>query len=160
MSFHYHMKNPKIKGVLATFLFSVLASTAPAQTYTPAQIRQSIKAAGGAEPFMRRLAESSARLFPRLLDSETEGLMAVQQGRSLVYQVRLVNYSRSEIKSVEQLKSRVTGLNASAVCSAPIAKILITEYGASYKYMVYSKTKEYLFEYTVDQKLCQTLGLN
>jgi hypothetical protein len=159
MSADYHMKLSKVNLMSAMLILTSIGGGVDAQTYTPEQIRQAIRASGGPEPFMRRIAEDSARIFPRVLDAETEGFMAVQHGRSLVYQIRLLNRNRADIPDLNDLKERVTRLNAPAVCSGPVARILITEHAASYKYIVYSKTKEYLFEYAVDQNLCRKLGL-
>ena len=43
---------------------------------------------------------------------------------------------------------------APSICTAFFASILINEYGAEYTYMVYSRSREYLFDYSLNKATC------
>ena len=57
--------------------------TSSAQAYTPQQIRQAIKQAGGPEPFIAAMANMAAKGFPRFIDSETEGMTVTPYGKTI-----------------------------------------------------------------------------
>jgi hypothetical protein len=124
---------------------------------TPEELRAAIQKAGGPEGIIADAAKAAARLAPRQIDSETEMTAAVGTHRRLVYYTRLLNYEKSEISDIASLQIKFFRQNAQAVCSAPLASILIGEYGVEYKYMVYSKSREYLFSYAYNKPTCNKL---
>lgn len=101
-------------------------------------------------------AESYAKSLPARFDEETEltGVSAI--GKSLNYFVRLVKKEKIDIPDVDELRQKIAARNAPPVCTAPRASIFINEYGAQYKYIVYTKSREYLFEYVYNRSTCAT----
>ena len=132
-----------------TFSFPTLAAT-----YTPDQIRSAIKQAGGPEKFASTIAANTAKLAGTRIDDQTELTGAAALGKTIVYYVRTFNHSKSDIKNLQKTKADIAGRNAPSVCTAPTATILINEYDVEYKYMVYSKSREYLFEYSYNKLTC------
>lgn len=88
------------------------------------------------------------------LDDQTEIIGAVALDRTLLDYVRLVSYSKAEIQDLQALRRQVASRNAPAVCTAPSASVLINEFSSEYKYIVYSKTREHLFEYSFTKASC------
>ena len=127
-----------------------------AATYTPDQIRLAIKQAGGPEKFASTIASNTAKLAGTRIDDQTELAGAAAMGKTIVYYVRTFNHSKSDIKNIQKTLSDIAGRNAPSVCTAPTATILINEYDVEYKYMVYSKSKEYLFEYVYNKQTCRS----
>jgi hypothetical protein len=140
----------------ASFLLILITATttATASPYTPAQIHAAVRQAGGPEKFKAELASSSAKMSGRMFDAETELVGASTLDKTLVHYVRLVNHTKAGIPRLNEVRRKVAIANAPAVCTAPIASILINEYSAVYKYIAYSKTKEYLFEYAFNRETC------
>ncbi len=122
--------------------------------YTPDQIRASIKQAGGPERFVSAIASNTAKMSGQMFDDQTQITGAIAQQKTLVYYLRLVNYEKQDIPSILALRARVASTLAPSVCTAPIASILINEHNAEYKYMAYSKTREFLFDYSFNRTTC------
>lgn len=140
----------------SVIFFVLLAVGAPsARAYTPAQIRQAIKQAGGPEPFIAAMANTVAKGFPRFIDSETEGMTVTPLGKTIHFAVRLVNTSRKDMPNIDTLRTSVAETNGIAVCSGPVSSILIFEHGATFKYSVYAQNREYLFDYFFDRNTCK-----
>jgi hypothetical protein len=109
--------------------------------------------------FVQAGANAAAKQAPMLIDSDSELTGAAAIGKTLIYYVRLVNHKKSDIVDLQKFRRQVSSKNAPAVCLAPISSILIGEYGAEYKYMVYSKDKEYMFEYLFNKTTCSESAL-
>lgn len=140
----------------SVILVVVLAVCAPSvQAYTPEQIRQAIKQAGGPEPFIAAMANMAAKGFPRFIDGETEGMTVTPLEKTIHFAVRLVNKSRKDIPNMETFRTSVADKNGIAVCSGPVSSILILEHGATFKYSVYAQNRGYLFDYFFDRNTCQ-----
>lgn len=145
--------NYRIKALFLLIVSALLSGVAQGQT--PDQVRAVIRQVGGPERFISELATRTAKLTPRMIDSESELTGAFAIERTLIYYTRMVNYNKSDIADVAALRQQVFTRNAQAVCLAPIASILINEHAAHYKYMAYSKSREYLFEYEFDRSSCR-----
>lgn len=151
------MANLLVKAVF--FLLAVLMLLpGMALSETPDQIRTVIRQVGGPERFMSELAVRTAKLAPRIIDAETELTGAVAIKKTIIFYTRMVNYNKSDLKDIETLRWETFKRNVGAVCLAPIASILIHEHAATYKYMAYSKNREYLFEYVFDSSTCGKNG--
>ncbi len=122
--------------------------------YTPDEIRLAIKQAGGAEKFLIMVSTDTAKIAPRMLDRDTELLSAVSQGKTIVYYVRMVNFAKSDIGDITATRRNILEAASPAICTAPISSILIREHLAEYKYIVYSKSREHLFEYVINRNIC------
>jgi hypothetical protein len=143
------------KTYLTLFLLviSPLLSLANTQ-YTPSEIRAAVRQAGGPESFIRQLASGTAKMAGQMIDDQTQITGAIATERTLVYYIRHINYVKSDVSNTSAFRQKIATRNAPLVCTAPVASILINEYGAGYKYMVYSKTREYLFDYTLNKATC------
>lgn len=137
-----------------TLLLTLPSLPVAAGQYTPAQVRAAVQQAGGLDGFLRVIASNTAKMSGQMFDAETQITGAAATEKTLVYYLRLVNHSKSDIPSVDALRRNVAAMLAPSVCTAPVASILINEYGAAYKYMAYSKSREYLFEYTLNKATC------
>lgn len=138
-------------------IFLLVIATCAVQAagqYTPEQIRSAIRQAGSPERFLRVVAAKTAAMSGQMFDDQTQITGAVAMGKEMVYQLRLVNYEKKDIPNVVALRQKVASTLSPSVCTAPIASILINEYGAAFTYMAYSKTREYLFEYSLDRTTC------
>ena len=134
---------------------SIVASTVSvAGSYTPEQVRSAVKQAGGAERFIAEMAINSAKMSGQMLDDQTQLTGSVSRQRTVVYYLRMVNYEKKDIKDIDAFGRKVASMLAPSVCTAPIASILINEYGAEYKYMAYSRSRAYLFEYGFNRTTC------
>jgi len=143
--------------MLKSLLFSMslaLSTVSVAGSYTPEQVRSAIKQAGGAERFIAEIAKNTAKISGQMLDDQTQLTSSVALERTLVYYLRMVNYEKRDIQNISAFRRNVASLLAPSVCTAPVASILINEHRAEYKYMVYSKSREYLFEYGLNRITC------
>lgn len=122
--------------------------------YTPEQIRAAVRQAGGPERFMSALATNTAKMSGQMLDDQTQITGAVANDRTLVYYLRLVNHNKVDIPDLPAFRKKVASMLSPSVCTAPIASIVINEHGAEYKYMVYSKNREFLFDYALNRTTC------
>lgn len=129
---------------------------------TPEQIRMALRQSNNPDQlvtqFVQAGASAAAKQAPMLIDANSELTGAAAIGKTLIYYVRLVNHKRSDIVDLQEFRRQVSTKNAPSVCSAPISSILIGEYDAEYKYMVYSKDKEYIFEYSFNKITCGQLA--
>lgn len=139
---------------VTTLIFALcLASPAYAQM-TPEKVRASVQQLGGAENFVRGMSSNAAKMTGQMIDDQTKLTTVAASGKTLVYYTQLVNFERSAIQDIQELRRRVASSNARAVCTSPTSTVLINEFAVDYKYMVYSKSKEYLFEYTFNKTTC------
>jgi hypothetical protein len=140
---------------LALLTVSIAASAmSVASSYTPEQVRSAVKQAGGAERFIVEIAQNTAKMSGQMLDDQTQLTGSVAFERTIVYYLRMVNYDKRDIQNISAFRRKVASLLAPSVCTAPLASILINEYRAEYKYMAYSKSREYLFEYGFNRNTC------
>lgn len=125
---------------------------------TPEEVRAAIKNAGGSEAFISMLADKTAKITPKQLDQNTELFGATATESTIIYYVRILDAEKPEIASIPDLKRRISTTSGPAVCTAPTATVLINEYGAEYKYIFYSKTRQHLFHYVLNKKTCAQGG--
>lgn len=139
-------------------LFAILLFSLPAnaQMYTREEINRAVSQAGGVEQFLAVLAENGAKSSGRMIDSQTELLSVQAVGKAIVFYNRHTNWSKSDIADTKLLRAAIARRNAPSVCTAPVASVLIHEYGAQYKYIIYSAKREYLLEYSFDRRTCKT----
>lgn len=140
----------------ATLLFMPCVASA----YTTDQIRSAVWQAGGPTKFISEIANNTAKMAPRMFDKETELIGATATGTTIVYYLRIVNYDKADIPNVSSIRQDLSTRNMPSVCTAPVASILINEYGAEYKYIYYSKRREYLFEFTLNKSACAGSATN
>lgn len=143
-----------MKARSAPLLTAMLATAASSAPYTAEQISAGIKQNGGPQVFIQRIASETAKMAGQRLDDQTEIIGAAALDGILVYYVRLINYSKAEIQDLQALRRQVASRNAPAVCAAPSASVLINEFSSEYKYVVYSKMREHLFEYSFTKASC------
>ena len=137
----------------------LLTSALPAAGQnTPEEVRAAVTKAGGPEALISLVADRAAKTTPRRLDQNTELFSATANEKSIVYYVRLLNVEKSDIDSIPELKRKISITNGPSVCTAPTANVLINEYGAEYKYIFYSKTREHLFHYVLNKMTCARGG--
>jgi len=139
---------------LLTLMFAVCwASLAYAQM-TPEKVRAAVQQYGGAENFVRAMASNFAKMAGQMLDDQTKMTAAAAIGKSLVYYIQLVNYEKSSIQNTNEFRRQVAERNARAVCTSPTSSVLINEFEVDFKYIAYSKSNEYLFEYAFNKTTC------
>ena len=138
--------------LIFALLLSDFASGAP--PYTREQISAGIKQNGGPEVFLKAVASNTAKMAGQRLDDETELLGATALERTLVYYVKLVNFTKADAGDLVALRRKVASRNAPSVCTSPTASALIFDYASEYKYIVYSSLREHLFEYSFNAKTC------
>lgn len=68
-----------------------------------------------------------------------------------MYATRLLNIEKKDVYDLDALKQE--NINYLG-CSTPILEILIKHYGTEITYMVASKNREFLFQYTLNVKTC------
>lgn len=133
---------------LAVSTFSAVSA------YTPEEIRSVIKQAGGPELLIAEMAKNTAKMSGQMIDDQTQLTGSVALGRTVVYYLRMVSYEKKDIQNISAFRRKVASLLAPSVCTAPIASILINEYRTEYKYMAYSRSREYLFDYAFNRITC------
>lgn len=139
-------------------LFVILALTGGvtcfAATYTPEQIRAAIRQAGSPERFLAAIATNTAKMSGRMFDDQTQITGAVSNQKTVTHYMRLVNYEKTDFPDLSASRRKVASTLSPSVCTAPVSSILINEHGAEYKYIAYSKSREYLFEYSFNRITC------
>lgn len=148
------MKAMKMLRSVTTLIFALCSASLAYGQMTPEKVRASVQQLGGAENFVRALATNTAKMTGQMIDDQTKLTSVAASGKTLVYYTQLVNFERSAIQDIQELRRRGASPNARAVCKAPTSTVLINEFAVEYKYMVYSKSKEYLFEYTFNKVTC------
>jgi len=139
---------------LIVTLALVAGAASAAGSYTPEQIRAAIRQAGSPERFIAAIAANTAKMSGQMFDDQTQITGAAANQKTLVYYLRLVNYEKADIPDLSASRRKVASTLSPSVCTAPVASILINEHGAEYKYMAYSKSREYLFEYSFNRTTC------
>ncbi len=128
------------------------------QTLSPEQIRAGVARAGGLSAFLAAQATRNAKLSGQMIDADTELMGAAAVDKTIVQYAKMASFERSQV-NIAEAKAIISRHNAAVVCTSPIAEVLIGELGAEYRYMFYSKSGEYLFEYSLDASTCsQYLG--
>lgn len=136
-------------------LLAIVACVAhAAEQYSPEQIRGVIKQAGGPEQFLKVIAANTAKMSGQMFDDQTQITGSVAHDRAIIYYMRLVNYEKEDISDLPQFRREIATMLDPSVCTAPVASVLINEYGADYKYRAYSKSRTFLFEYSFNKKTC------
>jgi len=98
-----------------------------------------------------------ARTLPRVIDSETEAFSVFATTSTITFNSRTFNYEKSQIPSIRKLKEIVVSDNSRYLCTSPVSKVLIRKKGVKYIYKMYSKSKVFLFDYTVDKRKCNEI---
>jgi hypothetical protein len=143
----------RASGAAAVLVACVLSSAASAQELSPEQVRAGVARAGGIKAFLASQANRVAAMSGQMIDADTQLMGAAALDSTVVHYIKMVNVERSGI-DVGQARDAISKHNAAVVCTAPISKVLISELGAEYRYMVYSKSGEYLFQYSFDGPTC------
>lgn len=126
----------------------------PRQSSDQDKLRAKIKGAGP-ERFLAWIAELSANASGTKIDAQSEILGASAVGMNIVFQTRLINLEKAELGDIAERRRVTASRSSRAVCTSPTAALLIGEFGAKYRYTFYSKSYEYLFEYTLDRETCK-----
>jgi hypothetical protein len=142
-----------LRSVTALIFALCLASLAHGQM-TPEKVRASVQQVGGVENFVRAVATNTSKMAGQMIDDQTKLTAVAANGKTLVYYSQLVNFERLAIQDIQDLRRRVASKNVRAVCTSPTTTVLINEFSVDFKYMVYSKSNEYLFEYTFNKATC------
>lgn len=103
---------------------------------------------------LKVISAGGAKMSGQMLDDQTQITGVVALGKTLNFYLRLVNYEKSAIENVEETRAKVAAALAPSVCTAPVSSILINEYGVTYNYMVYSRSREYVFQYAFNRDTC------
>ena len=151
-----HNHQPTISMPIPIFVILAIAAGAAcaAGPYTPEQIRAAIRQAGSPERFLAAIATNTAKMSGQMFDDQTQITGAAANQKTLAYYLRLVNYEKADIPDLSAFRRKVASTLSPSVCTAPVASILINEHGAEYTYMAYSKSREYLFEYSFNRTTC------
>jgi hypothetical protein len=150
----HHQPTTSMPKPLVFILAMAAGAACAAGPYTPEQIRTAIRQAGSPERFLAAIATKTAKMAGQMFDDQTQITGAAANGRTLVYYLRLVNYEKQDITDLSASRRKVASTLSPSVCTAPVASILINEHGVEYKYMAYSKSREYLFEYSFNRTTC------
>lgn len=141
--------------ILVISLALTVSAMSAASSYTPAQVRAAIKQAGTPERFLAAISTNTAKTSGQMIDAQTQLIGSAATGMSLVYYVRYINREKKDYPDLLATRRSVASLVSPSVCTAPVSSILIKEYGAEYKYMIYSASREYLFEYSLNKESCE-----
>ena len=139
--------------IIISYIFCSAANAA----HTPEQIWSYIKSVGGVDNALKDIASKGAKNLPQKIDSETEVFSVSTLHNEIHFNSRLINYEKSEISDIKKLKRIVHKQNINYLCSSPVAKVLIKEANVKYTYSYYSKTYEFVFDYTVGKSQCNQL---
>ena len=103
------------------------------------------------------MANELTKNLPQKVDSETEIFSVTVLSNQINYNSKLINIRKMDISDSLMLsaKNSMIQSNTNLVCSSPISKILINEFGAVYSYSLYSKLNEYLFQYKISKNECK-----
>ena len=143
-----------MKKILFIIIFiSELAHSAP----NKARVEAYIKSVGGIENALKAIERGMSKTLPRIIDSETEVFSVVAFPMSIRYSNRLYNYEKSDIPDINYLRNTAFNKNAKYLCSSPVSKIYIKDKNVKYTYTFYSKSREFLFDYTVDKYKCNSI---
>lgn len=143
-----------MRGHKILLVLFLVATTVHGASSTPDQVRKAVKTAGGPERFLATISANTAKMAGRMIDDKTELIGSSSIDRSLVYYVRVTTHTKAELGNIATLRKELARRNAPSICTAPTASRLIGEFGAEYKYIVYSKSREHLFEYSFTQSTC------
>ena len=155
-----HNHQPTIPMPIPIFVILAIAAGAACAAgpykpeYKPEQIRAAIRQAGSPERFLAAIATNTAKMSGQMFDDQTQLTGAAANQKTLAYYLRLVNYDKADIPDLSAFRRKVASTLSPSVCTAPVASILINEHGAEYTYMAYSKSREYLFEYSFNRTTC------
>lgn len=134
-------------------LWFAFAPIALSQELSPEQVRSAVMRAGGLKPYLQALSDRIAKASGQMIDIETQLLGSAAIDSTLLHYAKKVNVERDEI-NINEARNEIAKRNASFVCTAPIASVLIGELGAEYRYMIYSKSGVYLFHYSITKSTC------
>lgn len=139
---------------LVAILAIAAGATCAASAYTPDQIRFAIRQYGGSERFLAAMATRAAKSSGQMIDVQTQITGAAAVRNTIVFYMRLINHEKADIPDLSAARRSIASTLSPSVCTDPVASILIHEYGAEYKYMAYSKSRVYLFDYSFNRSTC------
>lgn len=151
---HNHQPTTSMPKQLGLILAISAGAACAVGQHTPEQIRAAIRQAGSPERVLAAIATNTAKMSGQMFDDQTQITGAAVIQKTLVFYMRLVNYEKADIPDLSASRRKVASTLSPSVCTAPVAFILINEHGAEYKYMAYSKSREYLFEYSFNRTTC------
>ena len=128
-----------------------------AQDFTPTQIRNTIKQAGGIEKFLKEMGKNTSSNLPINIDQDQELFSVFAINNSIVYHARLLNVKKTEISDIQALRKLKYDQGSRRMCTLPISSLAIKEFGASYKYIVYDRNDIFILDYTIDNKKCLSI---
>ena len=141
---------PIAVGLLLAWSFSSATAS------TPERARAAVSQAGSVEKLLAAMSSNTAKSAGQMIDAQTQLTGAASVGKTMVHYLVLVNYERQDIPNIAEFRAKVASTLSKSVCTAPIASTLINEYGAEYKYIAYSKSRAFLFEYAFNKTTCSS----
>lgn len=149
------MKTLNLKTIgLALFFINEAVHAAP----TAEQVEAYIKSVGGVENTLKEMERKTAKVLPKIIDSETELFSVISFPKEIRYSNSLYNYEKSDIPDIDALRNTLFSTNSKYLCSSPVSKILLKRKNVKYIYSFYSKSREFLFDYTVDKNKCNSIN--
>lgn len=138
---------------ITSFIILLFMQISAYANITSDKVRKYVSTSGGVENVLKNIADEATKSFPQKIDSETEVFAVTVSSNQINFNNRLINLNKSDISDSLLLSAKKTMIqsNTNLVCSSPISKVLINEFGAVYSYSLYSKSHEYLFQYKVSQ---------
>ena len=144
--------------VKKTILFILLLTQVNAYAnMSPERVRKYVASSGGVENVLKNMADEAANNLPQKIDTETETFAVTVFSNQINFNNRLINLNKSDISDSLMVSAKKTMVqsNTNFVCSSPVSKVLINEFGAIYSYSLYSKSNEYLFQYKISKNECK-----
>jgi hypothetical protein len=121
------------------------------------EYRASINSAGGIEKFLQKMEREVSKTLPRAKDQFTEFVSVSSYGRTISFYTKIKNATRDQIGNNHSAISETKTQSINSLCSLPLSKLIINEYGAVYKYVVLAMDGAYAFEYVVDKSKCASV---
>lgn len=134
---------------LLTFI-QLISGHAHAQ-HTPLQVNAAVRAAGGVEPFVLKMASDLSGSLPMKTNQNVEIVSVAAYEKSLAFLSRLVNVDIDDVSDLDALKAANVNYYA---CNSPVLGVLIKDHGVDIVYNVTAKGTEYLFQYKLDKNAC------
>ena len=148
----------QLKLILILVFFTLNAIGQCTHAFDDNDVRSGIKQQGGAEAFLKALSKRYAQNLPQQLDSETWLLSSLATGLQLNLTHRLVSIETTDDLDDPSAVNTFIKFQSNKLCSSPVSKILINEYGVTYRYQYLGNTGKTLFVFNVNKKNCLALN--
>jgi hypothetical protein len=145
----------KLKPLAFLFTFLIFSGNSIAQNID--EYRASINSVGGIEKFLLKMEREISKTLPRAKDQYTEFISVSSYGRTISFYTKVKNSTRDQIVNNHSAISETKTQSINSLCSLPLSKLIINEYGAVYKYVVLAMDGAYAFEYFVDKPKCASI---